>query len=143
MRCFYCSRQGQRRSDEHIPSASLGSRLRTRKVCIPCNGRASTEIDTPIAEHLMIAREQALADVRNVRKQSRPPAVDTTGIVSGSGESVDVRFSPGGFAAMRPDGSAVEETVEIEYGGAVELWPRFIAKVALGCASKVMPESWL
>jgi hypothetical protein len=36
-------------SEEHIPSKFLGSRLKTRRVCMDCNRRAAAEIDNHFA----------------------------------------------------------------------------------------------
>ena len=53
------------------------------------------------------------------------------------------RFSPNGRDAWRPDGTPVSDTVEISYGLDADLWLRFIAKVALGCAAQLFDDDWL
>ncbi|MFA4929952.1 MAG: HNH endonuclease, partial [Patulibacter sp.] len=142
MRCFYCAEREKRSSVEHVPSAFLGSRLKTRKVCQECNERAGREIDERLAAYLMVRMPKALADVRSLRHQQKEPVVDVDGIVSATGEPVKVRFSPGGRAAFRFDGTPTDEVVEVCYGMESDLWVRFAAKVALGCAAHVFDDGW-
>jgi HNH endonuclease len=143
MRCFYCARTGMSASEEHIPCAFLGSRLKTRRVCRDCNERAGREIDDRLAAYQMVQMPKALADVRNVRRQGREPCLKVDGIRSGSGERVRVRFTPQGRQARRPNGEIVHGAIETKYGLDSNLWVRFIAKVALGCAAQLFPEEWL
>jgi len=96
VRCFYCAEPRDRASTEHVPSAFLGSRLKTRKVCQDCNERAGREIDDRLATFLMVEMPKALADVRNLRHQQKEPVVEVDGIISATGEPVKVRFSPQG-----------------------------------------------
>jgi hypothetical protein len=143
MRCFYCGQPGRKSSNEHVPSAFLGSRLKTRKVCGPCNQRAGKEIDDPLAAYVMVNMPKALSDVRNLRHQEKVPKIEVGGVVSTTGERVTVRFSPGKREALRSDGSPVEQAVEISYPADSDLWVRFSAKVALGCAAQVFDDDWL
>jgi hypothetical protein len=143
MRCFYCARTGMPAADEHIPSAFLGSRLKTRRVCRECNERAGLEIDDRFADYLMVQMPKALADVRSIRHQRKDPSVETDGTVSGTGERVRVRFTPQGRQAQRPNGESVHDVIEIKYGLDSDLWVRFIAKVTLGCAAQLFPDDWL
>lgn len=143
MRCFYCGGPRTRASTEHVPSAFLGSRLKTRRVCEDCNERAGREIDDRFAAYLMVQMPKALADVRSLRRQDREPTVEADAIISATGEPVTVRFSPKGREAWRSDGTPVSDTVEISYGFDSDLWVRFIAKVALGCAAQLFDDDWL
>jgi hypothetical protein len=143
MRCFHCGGSRARASAEHVPSAFLGSRLKTRRVCQDCNERAGREIDARIATYLMVQKPKALADVRSLRSQHREPSVEVDAIVSTTGEPVRVRFSPNGREAWRADGSSVTETIEISYGFDSDLWVQFTAKVALGCAAQLFEDDWL
>src|SRR4051794_14884155 len=101
MRCFYCGGPRTRASTEHVPSAFLGSRLKTRRVCQDCNARAGREIDDRIAAYLMVQKPKALADVRSLRRQGREPTVEVDGIISATGEPVTVRFRPNAREASR------------------------------------------
>jgi hypothetical protein len=143
MRCFYCARTGMPAADEHIPSAFLGSRLKTRSVCKDCNERAGQEIDNRFADYPMIRMPKALADVRSINRQSQEPYIKVDGIISATGEPVHVRFTPRGRQAHRPNGEIVHDVIEIKYGLDSDLWVRFIAKVALGCAARLFPDDWL
>jgi hypothetical protein len=143
MRCFYCGETDKAGSDEHIPSAFLGSRLKTRKVCKPCNERAGKQIDDRIATYLMVNMPKALADVRSVRHLGDEPVVVVDGVVSATGDPVEIRFTSAGRDVRRPDGSVVEETIEVSYGMDSDLWVRFTAKTALGCAAKLFDDDWL
>lgn len=80
----------------------------------------------------MVQMPEALADVRSLRRQGREQTVEA-----------DVRFSPSGREAWRPDGTRVSDTVEISYGLDADLWLRFIAKVALGRAAQLFDDDWL
>ena len=144
MRCFYCGWTGQPASEEHIPSKFLGSRLKTRRVCKGCNKRAAEEIDNPFARYLMVKIPRALADVRSIDHQLNEPNVEVDGIVSTNGEPVSVCFTPRGREARRRDGEIVDDVVEVSYAMASDLWVRFMAKVALGCAAaQRYPDDWL
>lgn len=143
MRCFYCARTGKPASDEHIPSQFLGSRLKTRRVCPECNERAGVEIDNRFADYLMVQMPKALADVRSIKRQRKEPSIETDGIVSVTGEPVRVRFTPEGRQAHRSNGEIVRDVVEVKYGLDSDLWVRFIAKVALGCAARLFTDEWL
>ena len=126
-----------------MPSAFLGSRLKTRKVCQNCNERAAREIDDRLATYLMVEMPKALADVRNLRYQQKEPVVEVDGIISTTGEPVKVRFSPQGRQAHRLDGTPTDEVIEVGYGMDSDLWVQFTAKVALGCAAQLFDDSWL
>lgn len=143
MKCFYCGRAGRSGSEEHIPSAFLGSRLKTRRVCGDCNQLAGDQIDDPFSKQLLVLIPRALNDVRNIRKQSKEPFAETSAIVSASGESISVRFSPSGREASNEHGELVHETLEVTYSMDRGLWTRFAAKTALGCASLVQDEDWI
>lgn len=143
MRCFYCSRIGMAASEEHIPSKFLGSRLKTRHVCKECNERAGREIDNRFADYVMVQMPRALADVRSIDHQSTEPSVETDAIVSTTGEPARIRFSPHGREVRRARGELVRDVVEVKYGFDSDLWVRFTAKVALGCASKLLSDDWL
>ncbi len=143
MRCFYCARTGRPASTEHIPSAYLGSRLTTRRVCKGCNERANLEIDDHMAKFLMVQMPKALADVRSIRRQGKQPNVEVDAVVSATGEPVRQRFTPQGREARRANGELVRDVVEVHYGFASDLWVQFIAKVALGCAAQLFSDDWL
>lgn len=143
MRCFYCACTGKATSEEHIPSQFLGSRLKTRRVCEDCNARAAREIDDRFAGYLMVKMPKALADVRSVKHQGKESSFETDAIISATGERVRVRFTPRGPDVRRPSGEAVHDVIEVSYGLESDLWVRFIAKVALGCAAKLLPDGWL
>lgn len=143
VRCFYCARPRNRASTEHVPSAFLGSRLKTRKVCQECNERAGRQIDDRLAAYLMVQMPKALADVRSLRRQQDEPEVEADAIVSATGERVRVRFSPQGRMVQRPDGTPTDGAIEVTYGLDSDLWVRFIAKVALGCAAQLYDDTWL
>ncbi len=143
VRCFYCGETGKTASNEHIPSAYLGSRLRTRKVCKACNGRAGDLVDNRIATYLMVNMPKALADVRSVRRLGQEPAVEVDGILSATGEPVRILFSPSGRVVRRCDGSETDGTVEVAYGIDPDLWLRFTAKTALGCATQLFDDDWV
>ncbi|MDQ3729630.1 MAG: hypothetical protein M3355_08570, partial [Actinomycetota bacterium] len=85
----------------------------------------------------------ALSDVRSLRRQQEEPVVEVDGVISASGDPVRVRFSPQGREARRPNGRGVEAVVEVAYELDPDLWVRFIAKVALGCAAQLFDDSWL
>jgi hypothetical protein len=116
--------------------------LKTRLVCSDCNGRTGREIDERLAAYLMVKMQMALADVRSLRHQQKEPVVDTDAVISHSGEPATIRFSPRGREVRRPDGTPVHEIVEISYGLDSDLWVRFIAKVALGCAAQLYDDDW-
>jgi hypothetical protein len=143
MRCFYCASADKPASEEHVPSQFLGSRLKTRRVCRDCNARAAREIDDLLAGYLMVKMPKALADVRSIKHQGKEPSFETDAVVSATGERVRVRFTPRGRQAHRSNGEIVHETIEIGYGFASDLWVRFIAKVALGCAALLLPQQWV
>jgi HNH endonuclease len=143
MRCFYCGSADKAASEEHIPSAYLGSRLKTRKVCKECNKRANEQIDQRMAESLQVRMPKARGDVRSIRRQSEAVMLETDGIVSTTGDPVKVRFTADGREARRAGGELVRDVVEIRYGFDSDLWLQFIAKVALGCATKLFPDAWL
>lgn len=143
MRCFYCGSENKLASEEHIPSAHLGSRLKTRKVCEPCNKRANEQIDQRMAESLQVQMPKARGDVRSIRRQGNAVTLHTNGVVSGTGEPVKLRFTRHGREARRPSGELVETVVEVRYGFNSDLWLQFIAKVALGCATKLFSDAWL
>lgn len=143
MRCFYCAATDKAASEEHIPSQFLGSRLKTRRVCRDCNARAAREIDDRFAGYLMVKMPKALADVRSIKHQGKEPSFETDSIISATGEPVRLRFTPQGRQARRANGEIVHEPVEVRYGLDSDLWVRFIAKVALGCATQLVPDEWL
>jgi hypothetical protein len=143
VRCFYCGQPRDRASTEHVPSAFLGSRLKTRRVCVACNQRAGREIDDRLAAYLMVQMPKALANVRSLRRQSSAPSVEVDGVVSATGEAVRVSFGAYGREARRLDGTRVDDVVEVAYGMESDLWLRFIAKVALGCAAQLFDDSWV
>lgn len=143
MRCFYCARTGMPASNEHVRSAFLGSRLKTRRVCKECNERAAQEVDKRFADYLMVQMPKALADVRNIRRQGQEPSTEVDAIISSTGEPVRARFSPRGREARRLNGKIVHDVIEVKYDLNSDLWVQFIAKVALGCASRLRPEDWL
>jgi hypothetical protein len=91
----------------------------------------------------MVQMPRALANVRSIAHQSTDPTVETDAIVSATGEPVSIQFSPRGRRIRRASGEQVRDVVEIKYGLDSDLWVRFIAKVALGCASKLLDEKWL
>jgi hypothetical protein len=91
----------------------------------------------------MVLMPKALADVRSVKHQRKRPFFSVAGAVSATGQAVEVEFSPGGQVARDRRGAAVHDVVEVRYGLGDDLWPRFIAKVALGCASLLLPDDWL
>ena len=130
-------------SDEHIPSQFLGSRLKTRRVCQECNERAGLEIDNRVADYLMVQMPKALADVRSIKHQRKEPSIETDGIVSATGEQIRARFTPRDRQAHRSSGEIVRDVIEVKYGLDSDLWVRFIAKVALGCAAQLFPDEWL
>jgi hypothetical protein len=143
MRCFYCAETGKPASEEHVPSQFLGSRLKTRRVCRDCNARADREIDTRFADYLMVQMPKALADVRSIKHQGKEPSIETHATISATGERVRARFTPRGREARRPSGETVHDVIEVRYGLASDLWMQFTAKVALGCAAKLLPDEWL
>ena len=143
MRCFYCGESGKAGSNEHVPSQFLGSRLKTRRVCSPCGARIARELDDEVARYPMVLMPKALADVRSVKHQRKPPFFSVAGAVSATGQPVEIEFSPSGQLARDGLGAVVHDVVEVRYGLGSDLWPRFIAKVALGCASLVLPDDWL
>jgi hypothetical protein len=72
------------------------------------------------------------------------PAVRAVADVLGIGTGFPARrFTPTGRDVRRLDGSAVDETVEVSYGMDSDLWLRFAAKTALGCATKLFDDDWL
>jgi hypothetical protein len=143
MRCFYCGESGKAGSNEHVPSQFLGSRLKTRRVCSPCGARIARELDDEVARYPMVLMPKALADVRSVKHQRKRPSFSVAGAVSATGQAVEVEFSPSGRVARDGRGAAVHDVVEVRYGLGDDLWPRLIAKVALGCASLLLPDDWL
>jgi hypothetical protein len=143
MRCFYCSREGIPPSEEHVPSKFLGSRLKTRRVCTDCNKRAAAETDNHFASYSMVPMPRALADVRSIMHQATPPSIELDAVVSATGEPVRVSFTPSGREVRRVNGERVREVIEISYGLGSDLWVRFTAKVALGCAAKLLDDNWL
>jgi hypothetical protein len=129
-------------ADEHVPSRYLGSRLKTRRVCKGCNERAGREIDDRMANYLMVQVPKALADVRSIKHQEKEPHAESEGVVSATGEQVRLTFDPRGMQARRATGEPVREPVELRYGLDSDLWVWFTAKLALGCAAKLLPEEW-
>jgi hypothetical protein len=129
-------------ADEHVPSRYLGSRLKTRRVCRGCNERAGREIDDRMANYLMVQVPKALADVRSIKHQAKEPHAESEGVVSATGERVRLTFDPRGMQARRATGEPVREPVEIRYDLDSDLWVRFTAKLALGCAAKLLPDEW-
>lgn len=130
-------------SVEHIPSKFLGSRLKTRKVCAGCNKRAADEIDDRFANFNMVLMPRALADARSIDHQQTPPSIPVDAIVSATHEPVRVTFSPSGRDVRNANGDRVHGLIEISYGLGSDLWVRFTAKVALGCAAKILDDDWL
>lgn len=144
MRCFYCGNEKPAGSDEHVVSAHLGGRLRTRKVCVDCNERIGREVDEPLSEFLLVRVPQALNDVRHVRRQQRVPETEEPAVTA-TGANVILRFSPNGREIIDAAGNKVTDAgwVEVTYGLESDLWVRFTAKVALGCISKIADDAWL
>lgn len=112
-------------------------------MCKDCNDRAGREIDDPLAAFLMVQMPKALSNVRSLGHQKKDPVVEVDGVISTTGDPVRVRFRPQGREAHRPDGTRVEDVVEVSYGMHADLWVRFIAKVALGCGAKLLSDDWL
>lgn len=144
MRCFYCGNERPSGSPEHIVPAHLGGRLTTRAVCGDCNHRAGEEIDDPLATFLMVQIPKALNDVRNIRRLSRTPQV-VADAIDPAGQDVTLKFSPSGREVVDQNGNRVAdaEWAEITYPFDSDLWVRLIAKISLGCASKLVDENWL
>lgn len=91
----------------------------------------------------MVLMPKALANVRSVKHQGKEPFFAMNGSTSASGEPILVEFSPEGRVARDKLGAPVNQVFELSYGLGSDLWVRFIAKVALGCAARILPDGWL
>jgi hypothetical protein len=143
VRCFYCGEDRAAGSPDHVVPRALGGRLKTRRACKGCNARLAAVIDDPLSRQLMVEMPRALADVRHISKQSRVPEASTTGIAP-DGRPVAVRYTPTGREVRTADGEVLTDLpwVEIQYGFGSTIWTRFLARVALGCASQLFEPEW-
>lgn len=118
-RCWYCGRDGQQLTDEHVLSEkNLGGRLvAPRAICQPCNSKAG-ELEDQLARSFGVA--ELVGRYGKIINPRRPPRPQTDGIYPDRGE-VTVQYGTDGLAVADmkprhvgtdPDGTEVWEVAQ-------------------------------